>query len=614
MLIKAEAVTKIIGGTLIFEDLTLTANQKQIIGIVGRNGCGKTTLLKLLADVETADVGRIIKRKGIRTGYLHQIPHFEIEYTGKDVLHLAFSQTLALQVELEELERRMVTLTGDALERKLLVYGEKQEAFIQAGGYEIEAKVNRVVKGLKLESIIETTFTQLSGGEQTKIMLGQLLLSEPDVLLLDEPTNHLDMLAIDWLEDYLRNFEGATLIISHDRYFLNAVSTSIAEIEDGVLKTYNGNYDRYVKEKEAETMQAFQQYDEQQKKIKKMQEAIKQLKIWANEASPPSASLHRRAKNMEKALARIVVKKRPPVAKKMNLSLQNADRAGNDVLGLEAVSFGYGQTLFNCVNVSIGWKDHIAIVGENGAGKTTLLKIMSGELSPDNGQVKSGSNVKIGYLSQKLNHQATGIRLIDAFRENISITEEEARSVLASFLFYGYDVFKQVASLSGGERMRLRLAQLMYEDVNVLVLDEPTNHLDIESREVLEEQLALFKGTIIAVSHDRYFLNALFNRILWLENRTAKLYSGNYDEAKKQHGIAHANVPLEKNAVKTDYRNNTTTRDYEAESDNIEQQISTLKQEITNESNWENYQDLEKELTTLGGKLEILLNEWIMNE
>ncbi|MFJ8263186.1 ribosomal protection-like ABC-F family protein [Rummeliibacillus sp. NPDC094406] len=531
MSIKAENITKSFGGHIIFENLTVEVQTAEHVAIVGNNGCGKTTLLQLLAGVETPDAGRIIKKKDSSIGYLHQIPFYP-NHTVKDVLMEAFTTLLNIQRKMSELEQQMATT--DQLEKILKEYGHLQEQFIQLEGYEMDSKMASVANGLGINHLLNQSFSDLSGGEKTKVMLGQILLQNSSVLLLDEPTNHLDLQAIEWLEEYVKDFAGTVIVVSHDRQFMNNVVQKVIELEDGEASTFHGNYDAYVKGKEEKVEQEFAQYEEQQKKIKKMKEAIKRLRQWANEASPPNPDLYRKAKSMEKALQRIELVKKPKTEKKMNLQLEASDRSGKEVISIENVTKTYKSSLFDDVNFSVYWQDRLAIVGENGTGKSTLLKMMLGEVKPDIGRCIIGSNVKIGYLAQQFETLDDQIRLIDAFRENISMTEEEARHVLAQFLFYGYDVYKKVRDLSGGEKMRLRLAQLMQQDINLLILDEPTNHLDIESREVLEDNLQNFAGTIIAVSHDRYFLQKIFTKIAWIEQQTVMIHHGDYQWAKEK--------------------------------------------------------------------------------
>ena len=530
MQMKAEQLQKIMGGNIVFENLQLEVNSGEHVAIVGVNGSGKTTLLQLLAGVEIPEKGRIIKSKEATIGYLHQIPHYP-QHAVKEVLEEAFSDIYTMKARMTALEQEMQSTVTDKI---LLQYGQVQEQFMLLGGYEVDTQLAMIANGLGITDMLEQPFNSLSGGEKTKVMLGQILLKKPSILLLDEPTNHLDMQAIEWLENYVRNFEGIVIVVSHDRHFMNQVAQKIIEIEDGEAFTYNGDYDAFIAQKEAKVEQQFANYEEQQKKIKKMQETIKRLKQWANEANPPNASMHRRAKSMEKALARIERVKKPITKKKMNLALIMAERSGKEVVLLEGIHHGYDKPLLKDCNLAVYFGERLAIVGNNGSGKSTLLKMILGETVPKCGICHVGSNVKFGYLSQQFEHQNPSIRLIDAFRESVAVSEAEARHILARFLFYGYDVFKKVKDLSGGEKMRLRLAQLMHEDINVLILDEPTNHLDIEAREVLEETLESFEGTIIGVSHDRYFLQKIFAKTAWIDNQTIQVFEGDYEWAKQK--------------------------------------------------------------------------------
>lgn len=534
MQIKAEHLTKSIGGNVIFTDISMEINAKERIAVVGRNGSGKTTLFELLAGIEEPDTGTLIRTKSTKIGYLHQIPHYP-DYTVYDVLNEGFSELHAMQQRLSALEQQ---LSDGADERVLRQYGELQEQFLESGGYDTESKIAAVANGLGLAALTNQLFESLSGGEKTKVMLAQLILRQPSVLLLDEPTNHLDLSAIEWLEHYLEYYSGTVVVISHDRQFLNHVVHKVYEIEDGEIWESKGNYDDYLRNKQAKMEQQFADYKEQQKKIQKIKESIRRLRQWANEASPPNPDLFRKAKMMEKMLERMELVKRPAAEKAMKLKLQANDCSGKRVFELRDVFHGYGDDiLFADVELSVYWQDRLAIVGDNGTGKSTLLKILLEEIEPVGGDVRRGSNVKIGYLAQQFEGFDGNDRVIEAFRSNLSVTEGDARHLLAQFLFYGHDVFKRVKDLSGGEKMRLRLAQLMQEECNVLVLDEPTNHLDIESREVLEETLKNFNGTIIAISHDRYFLEKLFTKIAWIDGQTLTLHEGSYSWASEKHKL-----------------------------------------------------------------------------
>ncbi|MBJ9983460.1 ABC-F type ribosomal protection protein [Bacillus sp. S70] len=529
-------VTKSFGGNTIFENISLEIKNGERVGLVGRNGSGKTTIFGLLTGMESLDAGAIHMKKGTRIGHVAQIPKFDEAMTVYDVLSSAFKVEKELEKEMHALEKNMaVEQEQSALEKLMERYGVIQEKFAFLGGYEIEANIMKVANGLQVTDLFSRVFTELSGGEQTKVSLAYMLLQKPDLLLLDEPTNHLDLFAVEWLEQFLKEYTGTVMVISHDRYFLDEVVTKIFDLEDGEIHVYHTNYSQFVEEKEERLLQEFQAYQEQQKKIKKMKEAIKRLREWANQANPPNEGLHKRARNMERALERIEKLKRPILERKqMGLQFEGQERSGKDVVVMKEVSKGFaGRPLFEQANLHVRFQERAAIVGRNGTGKTTLLKLLLKEINPDVGEIRIGSSVKIGYLSQ---HTYGNVKsnVLEAFREYVAVTEGEARHILAKFLFYGPAVFKKVTQLSGGEKMRLRLAQLMYQDINFLILDEPTNHLDIESREVLEEALEQYNGTILAVSHDRYFLNKLFEKTYWIDECKLFEFAGNYAWARQK--------------------------------------------------------------------------------
>ncbi|MGG5740626.1 MULTISPECIES: ribosomal protection-like ABC-F family protein [Bacillus cereus group] len=529
-------VTKSFGGNIIFENISLEIKNGERIGLVGRNGSGKTTILQLLTGMESLDEGAIHMKKGTRIGHVAQIPKFDEDMTVYDVLSSAFKEEKELEREMHALEKHMAEeREPSALQKLMERYGLIQEKFAFLGGYEIEANIMKVANGLQVTELFPRSFMELSGGEQTKVSLAYMLLQKPDLLLLDEPTNHLDLFAVEWLEQFLKEYTGTVMVISHDRYFLDEVVTKIFDLEDGEIHVYYTNYSQFVEEKEERLLQEFQAYQEQQKKIKKMKEAIKRLREWANQANPPNEGLHKRARNMERALERIEKLKRPILDRKqMGLQFEGQERSGKDVVVMKEVSKGFAdKSLFEKANLHIRFQERAAIVGRNGTGKTTLLKLLLEEMKQDAGEIRIGSSVKIGYLSQ---HAYGNMKnnVLEAFRDCVAVTEGEARHILARFLFYGPAVFKKVTQLSGGEKMRLRLAQLMYQDVNFLILDEPTNHLDIESREVLEEALEQYNGTILAVSHDRYFLNKLFEKTYWIDEHKLFEFVGNYAWARQK--------------------------------------------------------------------------------
>lgn len=530
-------IGKIYGANTIFENITVEIKAGDRIGLVGHNGSGKTTLIRLLAGTVKPDLGQIHWKKGLEIGYLEQTPSFEGTATVKKILMTAFSNLVNMDKEMKQLEKKMSEETNAGkLESLMEKYGLLQDQFSINGGYQMEAEIERVTNGLQMIDLLHQPFSTLSGGEKTKVGLAHILLRNPDLLLLDEPTNHLDLLAIEWLGPFLQQYKGTLVVISHDRYFLDDVVNQIVDLENGEVRCYHTNFSGFVKEKQAWLLREFQAYEDQQKKIKKMKEAIKRLKEWANQANPPNEGLHKRAKNMERALERMTKRKRPiRTKKKMNLEIESTSRSGKDVILLKDVAKGYGDTLlFQGVHMDVKYKQRVAIIGANGTGKSTLLQLVLGRMLPEKGKVNIGSNVQIGYLSQHVFQDAKDETVLEAFCSYVQVDEGEARNRLARFLFFGHMVFRKVSQLSGGEKMRLRLAQLMYQKINLLILDEPTNHLDIESREVMEEALEDFQGTILAVSHDRYFLNKLFETIYWIDAKTVYRFEGNYDWAKEK--------------------------------------------------------------------------------
>nr|WP_085521802.1 ABC-F family ATP-binding cassette domain-containing protein [Tuberibacillus sp. Marseille-P3662] len=529
----------------ILNNYSMEIKSGERVALVGPNGCGKTTLLQMIAGQEPLDEGDIHYKKGLSIGFVEQIPTVEAGKTVDALLWEAFGDLHLIAEQMREIETKMASESEEnQLEKWLQQYGMLQSDFQDKGGYTMEAKINQVATGLGIHAFRKRLFYELSGGEQTKVMLAINLLNEPALLLVDEPTNHLDITAMDWLEQFLRQYGGTVVMTSHDRHFLDQVATTIYDLDDQDAPSYEGGYTHFTIEKEKRMMAQFAAYQEQQKKIKKMRAAIKRLKAWANRANPPNDGLHRRAKSMEKALEKMTKIERPKTEQdQISLSFQAGNRSGNDVIILKDVSFGFDDVLFDHVNMHIRQGDKAAIVGDNGSGKSTILKLITGDWTPKTGVVQVGSNVKLGILSQQVTFaEDYGTTVLDVFRYAAAMNEEKARHILAKFLFFGASVFKKVDALSGGERIRLKLAQLMYQNMNLLLLDEPTNHLDIESREALEEALRQYDGTVLAVSHDRYFLNRMFNKTFWLSSGALTAYPGRFSYAKEKRQSAHENT------------------------------------------------------------------------
>lgn len=516
----------------LFNHIKITLNAGDKIGLVGRNGEGKTTLLRLLAGKEQPTSGDLSWKKNIAIGFLDQTPQYEAHAKVCQCLKSVFQSLNEVAHQLETIEKEM-SASPDDIERLMTRYGELQLYFEKNGGYEIEAQIRKVASGLNISHLLDSEWGSLSGGERTKVGIAQILIQSTDLLLLDVPTNHLDIKAIEWLTQYIANYEGAVVIVSHDRYFLDETVNQIMEIDQQNLHVYEGNYSHFVEEREKRVLAEFEAYQNQQKKIKKMKESIKQLRIWAGQAKPPNAAMYKRAKSMEKALNRIQRLEKPVVeSKSMNIELKEGKRVSNKVVEMTHVAKCYDDILYDDVNMLVRRGEHVAIIGDNGAGKSTLLKMILGNVHPDEGTVHTASNLKIGYLSQHEFEDENDDTVLNIFRDKVNVTEGQARHLLANFMFYGKDVFKKVKDLSGGEKVRLRWAQIVNSDYNLLVLDEPTNHLDIDSKETIEDALLDYDGTIITVSHDRYFLNKLFNTTYLLKDQKLEKFEGNYEYVK----------------------------------------------------------------------------------
>lgn len=534
LIINGQNMKKYHGAQLVLADVTFEIHQGERIGLVGRNGSGKSTLLRLISKMEKPDEGLLTVRKDTRIGYLAQIPTEWERGTVYDVLAASFAELLACRAAMTELEQRMSDSSAiGELDQLLRRYAQLQERFEREGGYELDARIDQVASGLRIaREVYGRDFASLSGGEKTKIALASQLIGKPDVLLLDEPTNHLDLYGVEWLEEYLTHYEGACFIVSHDRYFLDRVVTKIVELEDGESSTYLTSYTGYMKEKEVRLLQQFADYQEQQKVIKKMKETIKQLMEWGRVGG--NEKFFRRAASMQKALDRMEKLKRPVLdPKAAEFGLKVDDRSGKRVIVFDEVSKQYGdKVLLRRASGLLEYGEKVMLLGHNGSGKTTLLRMLLGEVQPDGGELEIGARVDIGYLAQQEYPEDQKKTVLAYFCEEARMEEGEARGRLAAYLFYGADVFKPVSSLSGGEWTRLRLALLVLRKPNLLILDEPTNHMDIASREALEEALEEFPGTVLAVTHDRYFMNRLSQKIWELDQGRITVYLGSFDDYK----------------------------------------------------------------------------------
>lgn len=553
-------VMKHMGTTLILENLNFQIYAGERVGIVGANGSGKTTILKMIAGIEPLnlypgswskgyDLGWIGKPKEATVAYLDQIPIYPAGLKVKDVLNSAFQEVFILEGKLRALEDQMQTAEDILLEKLLKQYGQTTQLFELSGGYEVQEKFNKICSGLKLDQpFLDQSYDQLSGGEKTRVELGKLLMDRPDILLLDEPTNHLDMESIEWLETYLSQYSGIIIIVSHDRYFLDTVVTKIIEIEDKTTQTFKGNYSSYVSQKEEQMRIQFEDFKEQQKQVQNLENKVRSLREWALKAD--NNKFFRRAASIQIKLDKMARIEKPIFERRnMHLDLKATQRSGNETIKITGVCKAFdGRQLLKEVDLLVAYQERVALLGSNGSGKTTLLKMLLGEVAPDSGTAALGANVKFAYLPQSVSFKNEAYTVLDCFRDDLLITEGKAREYLAKYMFFGKSVFTTVSGLSGGERVRLKLAMLLYEDVNLLILDEPTNHLDIDSIETFEEALECFKGTIFFISHDRYFVNKISQRIVAIEDGRLKDYLGNYTHYKeiKEKNLACSQVLSQK--------------------------------------------------------------------
>ena len=509
-------------GKNILDGLTFQIDQGERVGLLGKNGAGKTTLFRILTGESDCDEGSVTVGTGRRLGLISQIPFYPDGYTVEDVLRSAFARLHALAEEMECLTARMAAGESDpALLRR---YGALSERFETFGGYDTDVAVNKVANGLSISAEMRSQpFDRLSGGEKTRVNLGRLILEDTDILLLDEPTNHLDLHATEWLEDYIHTFRGTVVVISHDRYFLDRIVGRIIEIADGRAEFYSGNYSFYALEKERRYQERMRQYEKEQAKIEQLTEAAEKLHLWAFMGND---ALHKRAFSMEKRIERMRTTAKPSKQRKMDARFATTEFHGDEVLALRNLAKSFGdKVLFEGINLKVEGGERIALIGDNGTGKSTLIKMIMGELYPDDGRIKTGPAVRSAYLPQVIHFDHPDWNLVEnmmAARKNLSA--QSARNRLAAYDFRGEDVFKPVSVLSGGEQSRLRLCMLMDEEINFLILDEPTNHLDIDSREWIEESVETYDGTLLFVSHDRYFINRFATRIWELSGGTITDY------------------------------------------------------------------------------------------
>ena len=519
----------------VLDDFALEVTSGEKIGLIGPNGCGKTTLFKLIIKEENLDAGSISIRKGANVRLLSQMPPVVSDScTVKDILTRDFKDIFEIEAYMKDLEEQMATAKPDKLEHILDCYGKLQTRFMDLDGYAVDSKISELCNKFRIsEDMLNRKFNTLSGGEKTIVNLASIMLSNPDVLLLDEPTNNLDIDTLEWLESYLKSYTGTIILCSHDRYFLDKVVSKIVLIERGKSEIFFGNYSYYLKENERRILAEFEQYKDQQKMIEAMKRKIKQLQEFGKLAYPGGESFFKRAASIQKRLDKMELLEKPETAKEIPLNFQMNDRSGKQVLMVRDFDLSVAnKNLLNQVSFDVVFKDRTCLMGKNGSGKSTLIKYIMNlyENEQDNNKIRIGSNVSIGYIPQTINFEDDNATILDTARKSYYGSETHLRASLAKFMFNGENVFKRVGTLSGGEKVRLKLFELMQKNVNLLIMDEPTNHIDITTQEVLEEALKEYPGTILFISHDRYFINEIAKKILYIENNGIKEYLGNYND------------------------------------------------------------------------------------
>ena len=532
----------------ILDGLTFQINSGERVGLLGKNGAGKTTLFRILTGEIDYDAGEVAIASDRRVGLISQIPVYPAGYTVEDVLQSAFERMRRMADEMERLSAQMAK--GDESEETLRRYGELSARFEGLGGYDTDTAVNKVANGLSIPADMRTRlFDTLSGGEKTRVNLGRLILEDTDILLLDEPTNHLDLHAIEWLEEYLASFKGTVVAISHDRYFLDRTITRVIEILDGHAEFYNGNYSFYAVEKERRYLEKMRQYEKEQAKIRQLEAAADKLHLWAFMGND---ALHKRAFSMEKRIERMRTTERPTKARRLDARFTSREFRGDEVMQVKNLSKSFGErTLFSEIYLRVEPGERIALLGENGTGKTTFINMVMGLEPADTGSIRLGPSIRTAYLPQIIHFDHPERSLVDTMiYEKKNMTAQSARNRLAAYEFRGEDVFKQVSVLSGGELSRLRLCMLMDEEVNFLILDEPTNHLDIASREWIEEAVEAFDGTLLFVSHDRYFIQRFATRVWELADGTITDYPMGFAQYRAAKAEEKKNAPAPQAAPK----------------------------------------------------------------
>ena len=604
-------------GHPVLDGLSFEVAAGERVGILGANGCGKTTLFRILSGELEPDEGRAAIRRGRRVGLISQIPVYPDGWTTEDVLREAHSRLRAMGGRMRELEELMA---ADGSEALLKEYDRLADDFRRLGGYDMDRERNRVANGLDIPAEMrQREFALLSGGEKTRVNLARLILEDTDILLLDEPTNHLDMRATEWLEGYILHFRGTVLAISHDRYFLDVVAQRCVEITEGKAELYSGNYSFYTVERQRRFEEKLKKYEKDQAKIAQLEAAASKLHLWAFMGND---KLHKRAFSMEKRIEKLSQTERPRVEKRLHAAFREREFRGDEVLTAEGLTKGYeGKELFSGLALEVTGGERIAIIGENGSGKTTLVKLIVGEEEPDAGWIRRGPAVKYAYLPQHVKFAEPERTAVDTLIYDCKCSPQEARDSLGAFGFSGEDALKAVGTLSGGEQSRLRLCMLMRGDINLLILDEPTNHLDLASREWMEDAIADYSEALIFVSHDRYFIEKFATRIWAFENGRLTDFRGGFSEYReyraRQEAIAlAARAAAPKPEKKPQRKKGTPEREKEArrcerEIEKIESRLREIeREEGEHASDYQRLMELEDEKARLNPELDALYSRW----
>ncbi len=601
-------------GKNILDGLSFSVNSGERVGILGRNGCGKTTLFRILVGEIGYDEGEVMIAPSKRLGLISQIPVYPSDWTTEDVLRDAHKRLYALSAKIDALAAQMEHDDSPAL---LGEYDRLSEDFRRLGGYSMGTDINRVANGLDIPAAMRAQlFSSLSGGEKTRVNLARLILEDTDILLLDEPTNHLDLHATEWLEDYLLHFKGTVLVISHDRWFLDKVVQRSIEINEGRAELYSGNYSFYVEERQRRFEEKLKKYERDQAKIEQLTRAAEQMHLWAFMGAD---KLHKRAFSMEKRIEKLSQSERPAEQKKLNVKFRQREFEGDEVLVAEDVSKSFGErTLFSAIDLLVRGGERVALIGDNGTGKSTLVKLIMGEETPDTGYLYRGPAVRTAYLPQIVSFSDESRSALDTMLYDCRCQPQEARDRLAAFGFRGESVFTPVGTLSGGEKSRLRLCMLMGADINFLILDEPTNHLDIASREWMEDALSDYEQTLLFVSHDRYFIEKFATRIWSLADGKITDFRGGYGDYCKWRERQEVFAQTERNTTRKKAVKKEPSPNKERASAKLEREIAKLEEKAAElerqceeySADYQKLMELDAQKKDLDDELMLLYEKW----